>query len=128
MRLRSGGEEGSSSITSVFGVAIFLGFLLLATQVLVHLFATSTVNAVAFDNARRAAAQDGDCAAAIANATSALGSWGTKPEVAVTCVRDGEFARLQISGPSPALGLRIYGQLTGQTTIVRGATVRQEGW
>jgi hypothetical protein len=36
---------------------IFLGFLLLATQVLLHLYATSTVSAAAFDAARRAAAQ-----------------------------------------------------------------------
>lgn len=124
----TGDEEGSSSITSVFGVAIFLGFLLLATQVLVHLYATSTVNAVAFDNARRAAAQGGDCGAAVINATSALGSWGARPEVDITCVQDGEFTRMQISGPSPASGLQWYGQLTGQSMIERGATVRSEGW
>jgi hypothetical protein len=58
-------EEGASSVASVFGVAIFLGFLLMASQVLIHLYATSTIGAIAFDNARRAALSGGDCAEAV---------------------------------------------------------------
>lgn len=125
----TGDEAGSSSITSVFGVAIFLGFLLLAAQVLIHLYVTSTVTAVAFDTARRAATDGGDCAAAELRARSALGGWAADPaEVVITCTQGADLTTVRIAGPSPALGLRIYGQLSGAPTIDRGASVRTEGW
>jgi hypothetical protein len=125
---RTGDEAGASSVASVFGVAIFLGFLLIAAQLLVHLYATSTVTAVAFDNARRAAADGGDCSSAVTRARTSLGSWAADPgEVAITCSRDGAFTTVRIAGPSPALALRIYGQMTGQAAIDRGASVRTEG-
>ena len=123
-----GGEDGSSSVASVFGVAIFLGFLLVASQVLIHLYATSTVSAVAFDNARRAALSGGDCVDAVSNAVTSLGDWGAQPEVVVTCRYGPEFTTVTITGPSPAAALRVYGELAGQETIQRAAAVRTEGW
>lgn len=123
------GEAGSASVSSLFGVAIFLGFLALAAQVLIHLYATSTVTAVAFDNARRAAAEGGDCPAAVVRARSSLGGWAEDPtQVVITCTAGAEMTAVRIVGPSPALGLRIYGELTGQATIDRGASVRTEAF
>lgn len=120
------GECGASSIASVFGVAIFLGFMLLSTQVLVHLYASSTVSAVAFDTARRASGLGGDCGASAANARTRLGAWGAQPGVEVGCVptADGSI-EVTISGPSPARSLRIFGAGVVDR-IERGASFRQE--
>lgn len=122
------GEAGSSPVTSVFGVAIFLGFLLLASQVLLHLYATSTITAVAFDAARRAAADGGSCPVEQTRARVALGAWAADPTtVTVSCnPSDGDFTTVTIRGPSPASGLRLYAQLTGMETIERRASVRTE--
>jgi hypothetical protein len=54
----SQGEDGDSPVTAVFGVAIFLVFLLLSAQVLLHLYASSVVGAAAFDAAALAAGRD----------------------------------------------------------------------
>ena len=119
-------ECGASSIASVFGVAIFLGFMLLSTQVLVHLYASSTVSAVAFDTARRASGLGGDCGTSAANARTRLGTWGAQPGVDIRCdpTADGRIEVI-ISGPSPARGLSIFG--TGLIDrIERGASFRQE--
>jgi hypothetical protein len=119
-------ESGASSIASVFGVAIFLGFMLLSTQVLVHLYASSTVSAVAFDTARRASGLGGDCGASAASARTRLGAWGAQPGVDVRCVptADGRI-EVSISGPSPARGLSIFGS-GFIDRIERGASFRQE--
>lgn len=123
---RCHGECGASSIASVFGVAIFLGFMLLSTQVLVHLYASSTVSAVAFDTARRASGLGGDCDTSAVNARTRLGTWGAQPGVDIRCdaTADGRIEVI-ISGPSPARGLSIFG--TGLIDrIERGASFRHE--
>lgn len=119
-------EGGASSIASVFGVAIFLGFMLLSTQVLVHLYASSTVSAVAFDTARRASGLGGDCGPSAADARTRLGAWGAQPGVEVRCTptADGSI-EVTISGPSPARGLRIFGAGLVDR-IDRGASFRRE--
>jgi endonuclease YncB( thermonuclease family) len=126
MELR--GERGSGHIGAVFGIAVFLAFLLVATQVLVHLAATSNVTAAAFDAARRAAADGGGgCAAAPARARATLGTYGARPDVAVGCVVDGDTLRVTVRGPSPAGGLaRPFVRLTSSETIERSAAVRLE--
>ena len=117
-------ESGGVPISSLLGFAVFLGLLFLATQVLVHLYATSTVTAVAFDTARRAAADGGGCPST-AEVRARLGGWGER--ATVICDRaDGEFTTVTISGPSPAAGLRLYAHLSGLGTIERSATVRTE--
>lgn len=122
------GEQGSSSVAAVFGVAIFLGFLLLATQVLVHLYATSAVTAVAFDEARRASGDAGSCAVAESRARDRLGSWGRRSDVTVACrvVTGGEGTQVSIAGPSPARGLGLFGGLGVTDRIERDATFRTE--
>ena len=120
-------EDGSSAITSVFGVLIFLGFLLLATQVLVHLYATSTVSAVAFDTARRAAAEGASCAAidAPARARRALGGYGQRIDEPI-CSTQGQETVVTISGPTPARLVDAFGSGLGLDRIERTARVRTE--
>jgi hypothetical protein len=120
------GEAGSSSIASVFGVAIFLGFLLLATQVLVHLYATSTVSAVAFDEARRASGGGGSCLGVEQRAKARLGDWGQRPDVQVGCDAFGETTEVSIGGPSPARGFGVFGGGVGLDRIDRAASFRTE--
>lgn len=124
----TGSERGSISVTAVFGVAIFLGFLLLASQVLVHLTATSVVTTAAFDAARRSAADGGGaCATAPERARSILGSYGRRGDVVVTCTVNEQSLRVTVSGPSPARGLaRGFVHLAGAEHIRRSATVRIE--
>lgn len=118
-------EHGSSSLAAVFGIAIFLGFLLLASQVLIHLYATSTVTTVAFDAAGRAARAGGDCGEELARARAALGGWGRRAELHCDPA-DGEHTTVTITGPSPAAGLRLYARSTGMDTLRRSASVRTE--
>lgn len=123
-----GCDEGSSPITAVFGVTIFLGFLLLGVQTMIHLYATSTVTAVAFDEARRASAYPPSCDGVEARVRDRLGSFGARADL-ITCTEPsilaagadaqvagycaGSFDSFQlevrIAGSSPARGLTIMG-------------------
>jgi hypothetical protein len=118
-------EGGSSSLSSVFGVAVFLGFLLLASQVMTHLYATSTVTAVAFDGARRASAAGGDCSSEEVRARSALGAWGRTAWI--RCERsEAGTTTVRIAGPSPARALTFRVGAGTPPQIDRSATVRTE--
>lgn len=120
-----GDESGTSPITAVFGVGIFLGFLLLAVQVLLHLYATSTVSAAAFDAARLVAGEDAaGCGAAEQHALGLLGGYGQ--DVAITCTRGADTVTLTIAGPSPAPMVAGFTTWTGLGDIEREARVRVE--
>ncbi len=93
-------QDGSSPIVATFAVAIFLGFLLLATQTLVHLHALSTASAAAADAARRAAAIGGTCDDARRHVGTLLGTWSETLEI--ECGHDAGAAVVRIAGPSPA--------------------------
>ena len=124
-------STGESGISVVFGVAVFLGFLLFAAQVLLHLYATSTVTAVAFDAARRAAAASADgtsrsgCADEVVRARAALGEWGRSASLG--CEHVDGYVTVTITGPSPAVALRLFERVLEVTTIERRASVRREG-
>jgi hypothetical protein len=122
-----GDEDGSSAITSVFGVLIFLGFLMLATQVLVHLYATSTVSAIAFDTARRAAAEGADCDSidAASYVRQALGDYGQRIDDPL-CTTDGDQTVVTVTGPTPARLADAFGGGLGLDRIERTARVRTE--
>ena len=122
-----GDEDGSSAITSVFGVLIFLGFLMLATQVLVHLYATSTVSAIAFDTARRAAAEGADCGSIDAGSyvRRALGDYGQRIDEPL-CTSDGDQTVVTVTGPTPARLADAFGGGLGLDRIERTARVRTE--
>ncbi len=124
-------ERGSSSVSSVFGIAIFLAFLLLSTQALVHLYATSTVTAVTFDLARQASAADGTCPSP-AEIRARLGRWG-QSAVRADCIRGvGGSTVVTVSGPSPAAAFGRFasalgvGRADGGWVIERSATYRTE--
>jgi hypothetical protein len=116
-----------------FGVAIFLGFLLLSTQVMVHLYATSMVTAVAFDEARRASTEGGRCEGVEPRVLERLGEWGRRPDVTVACAAGappepgsaGVPTTVRIAGPSPARSLRIFGN-RGIARIDRAASFLTE--
>lgn len=111
----------------MFGVLIFLGFLMLATQVLVHLYATSTVSAVAFDTARRAAAEGADCDRidAADRVRRALGSYGRRIDDPV-CTSGEQETVVTITGPTPARVGAALGGGFGLDRIERTARVRTE--
>lgn len=118
-------EEGSGPLSAVFGVAIFLGFLLLATQTLVHLYATSTVTTAAFDAARRAASEaGGGCATVDARVRDLLGSYGDRAVVA--CRESGGQLVVTVQAPSPANLLSGFGRRDGPPAIERSAAVHLE--
>lgn len=108
-------------------MAIFLGFLLLSTQVLVHLYATSTVGAVAFDTARRVAADGASCASIDAHdrVARALGDYGGRIDPPV-CSSDGEQTVVTVAGPTPANLVGAFGGALGLDRIERTARVRTE--
>lgn len=109
----------------MFGVAIFLGFLLFATQALVHLYATSTVTAATFEAARRASAETGGgCAEVPARVRGLLGDYGSRVEVG--CAQRGEQLHVTVRGPSPARLLSGFGDGLGLGAIERTAVVRVE--
>jgi len=121
-------QRGSGPVTSVFGVAMFLGFLLLASQVLVHLYATSTVTAVAFDEARRASVDGGDCAAVEQRVRERLGEWGADPRVEVHCdpgVAGASPTTVRVHSPSPARALAMFSR-SAATEIDRAASFLTE--
>jgi len=124
-------ETGDSPITSIAGVLIFLGFLLLAAQTAIHLYAVSTSTSIAFDEARRVAAAvttgGYDCSRAEAAVRTRLGRWGH--ELAVTCTGDDTAAdqvALRLVGPSPANLVGAFGDATGLATFDRTVRVRTE--
>lgn len=116
-----------------FGVAIFLGFLLLSTQVMVHLYASSMVTAVAFDEARRASTEGGRCEGVEARVRERLGEWGSLPEVTIACGAgsppalgsEGVPTTVRVVGPSPARSLTIFGN-RGIARIDRSASFLTE--
>jgi hypothetical protein len=97
-RLRA--EDGTGPIVATFAVGIFLSFLLLASQTLLHLHALSTASAAAADAARRVAAVGGTCDEGRAHVAALLGRWSD--EVTVVCERGVEAAEVRVAGPSPA--------------------------
>ena len=124
------GEAGSSPVTAVFGVAMFLFFLLFASQVLLHLYATSIVTSAAFTTATRVAAEDVGCGpggtTAEQIARERLGGYGQRAELVVACTIDGEDTVVTIQAPSPARGLSTIGYGLSLDGIERTARVRTE--
>ena len=124
-------QAGDSPVTAVVGTMIFLGFLLLATQTAIHLYAVSTSTSIMFDEARRVAASVTtgayDCPQAEDAVHRRLGGWGDR--VAVTCTGDDGTAEqvvLRVSGPSPANLVSAFGSTTGLSTFDRTVRVTAE--
>lgn len=122
---RPGDEHGHSPVVAVVAVAAFLGFLLLATQTLLHLSALSTASAAAADAARRAAAADGSCASGLAHAHAVLGDWADA--LAVTCTRGADTTEVRVRGPSPARVVAAAAGALRLGEVDRAARVPTEG-
>jgi hypothetical protein len=118
-------EDGASTIGSVFGVLIFLIFLLFSVQVLVHLFGSSTVSAVAFDNARLLAAGELDRDEAAERIRTQLGRYGDEVTVDLTASTPDDVV-VTVSGPSPARLVTMVTELAGLDGIERTVRVRVE--
>jgi hypothetical protein len=129
-------QAGNGPVTVVFGVAVFLVFLLLSSQVIVHLYATSTVTAAAFDAARRVAAEEGGACGpggshAREQASRVLGRYAADAggAIRVDCTVVDDLVQVTVAGPSPARAMaRTLGGLTSLETIERTASVRLEGF
>lgn len=127
-----GDDGGSSPITAVFGFGVFLTFLFGAVQITLHLFASSTVSAAAFDAARAMAAEGASpsCVVAQQRARSVLGDYGDR--VQVTCPltaagADADEVSVRIVGPSPAPFLDGFlGVTLDLGAIERESVVRRE--
>ena len=122
-------DESGSVVTSIAGVVMFLAFLLLAAHTTIHLYGTSTVTAVAFDAARRVAAESTyDCDAAETDVARRLGRYAARAEVRVACEVDGEQVVVSVAGPSPANLLAGFGRVAGIDTLDRTVRVRREAF
>jgi hypothetical protein len=89
-------------IGTVMGVAVFLLFLLFAVQVLLGLYATTVVNAAAFDAAASVAAQDGNGASrAEAAARRHIGALAAR--ATFTWDMEDDAVRLTVVAPRPRL-------------------------
>lgn len=106
------GEDGTSPIAATFAVGMFLSFLLLASQTLLHLHALSTASSAAADAARRVAAVGGSCDEGRALVAALLGAWGQ--QVTVTCTRGEAEVEVRVAGPSPA---RLAGGIAARVGI-----------
>ncbi len=123
-RLRE--ERGAGLISSVAGLTVFLAFLLFAAQVLVHLFATSFVNAAAFDAARIASgAGQVSEAAARAHGMEVLGSFASRVSTFSVSV-GAEQVTVHVEAQSPALLPAAFGRAVGSSSINRTVTLRRE--
>lgn len=123
-RVRVREEDGTSPVVASVAVAMFLSFLLLASQTLLHLYALSTASAAAADAARRVATVDGSCDEGRDHAAVLLGAWAD--EVSVGCVRGPTEVEVRVFGPSPA---RLAGALAarfGAGEVDRAARVPRE--
>lgn len=124
LRLRE--ESGVGLLSSVAGLTAFLAFLLLAAQVLVHLFATSYVNAAAFDAARLASGSANVSeGAARAHGLEVLGSYASRVS-SFSVVVDADRVTVHVEAQSPALLPAAFGRVTGTSSIDRTVTLRRE--
>lgn len=128
------GDVGASTIGTVAGVAVFLTLLLFAVQVLVGLYATSTVVAASQDAARRVAStrvdhgDPGARASAVRNAENQLRSLlgETGRDARIDWSFEDRSVRLHIVAEAPAILPSAIRDSTGLRTIDRTITVRIE--
>lgn len=123
---RLGGERGVGPISSLFGLLIFLGFLLLSVQVLTHLYATSALSAAAYDAARLVAGYDGvSTDAAEQHARRLLGDYGEEVRFEWSPSTDDQVV-LRVRAPTPAPLIHGLAATVGRETIERTVHVRVE--
>lgn len=131
-------ERGTGLVGSVLGLLLFFGFLLLAIQVAVSLYATTMATSAAFDAGQVYSVSSADhssvagtpaWATAEAHARDQLGAWGQQVTFEPSIVGPaGDELRVavRVSGEVPALLPSFVGALTNTRTVDRTVEVRLE--
>jgi hypothetical protein len=127
-------DRGTALVGTLVGVLVFIVFLFAATQLLLALYATSTVTAVATDAARSVASRRVDhtdprvVAAAEREATAAarrsLGAFGRQVRFDWTLDRD--TIRLRVRAENRRLSIPGFAALDGFTHVDRTVVLRLE--
>lgn len=128
------GERGSGLLGSAIGIAVVIGLLGFAVNVTLGLWARSTVDAVAYDAARRLATADvashagssATEAAIIADARGMLGDYGSKVEMDFLHQDNPELVVLRLRAPGVSLLPRLIGGGPVVGAIEREIVVRRE--
>lgn len=129
-RARTGDDRGSGVLSTTFGIAVFLGFLLFSVQLLLNLYATSTVTAITYD-AARAAARHGrpptasEVATAEANARAQLGPAASSARFEWD-LSDPEHLALRVTLATPRLLPLGLDRAVGLDVVERSVEVRIE--
>lgn len=123
---RLAAETGSGPVSAIFGVAVFLGFLLFSVQVMLHLWASSAVTTAAFDAARLVAGERPFTPAeAEDHLRGLLGAYGERLDEPQWEVATASIV-LRVSAPTPAPLIASVGRLAGLDRIERTIHVRRE--
>ncbi len=110
----------------MFGLAIFLGFLLLSVQILVHLYATSAVTAAAYDAARMVAGHETTAIEeAEEHAQGLLGDYGSEAVFDWSGTTEAQVV-LRVTAPTPARMIEGLAGAIGLDGIERTVHVRVE--
>jgi hypothetical protein len=133
-RCRTRADRGTALFSTAIGVLVFLLFLLFAVQLLVSLYATSTVTAVTNDAVQRAASgAQPDLGAIEAEARSSLGAVGRAAEFTWSRTDDDgdgfpDTISLEVVAHPPRFLPRSVGDAVGLTEIDHIAVARLEGF
>ncbi len=120
-RLR--GDRGTGLFGSVFGLLIFLVFMLLAVQVLWSLYATSMVTGAAYD-AGRTAARTGSASAGEARFQNTVG--GYDAEVSIDVPAGVGTVTVSLTGENPTMVPDRFARVLPFGTIDRTIEIRNE--
>lgn len=127
-------QRGAGLLSSSFGLLFFLGFLTLATQVTVALFATSAAGAIAAETARSAAAAIGTAGATcdVAMTDSArrsiqqLSGQSGRMRFDAQCL--GPDLQIQVAIDKPTLLKAVGSHEITRTAVVRTERLIETGW
>lgn len=117
-------ENGTGVVGTMFGALVFLSFVALAAHTMLGLYATSVVKTIAWDQARRVAADHGQLSAADMDLQERLSgmsllnrSWD---------LDDPAIVRLTIAVERPSVLPASLARATSITTIEQTVVVRKE--
>ena len=126
-------ERGSGTLSTVFGVMVFLTLMMFASHLLLNLWLMSAVDGVAHDAATDVATSGADDAAlaqvqqqAITEARTALGAYGTRVRFEFEPDATGRAVTLHVVAPELSLLPSLAGDLVGESGLDRRITVVRE--
>ncbi len=124
MSARLAGERGSGILSVTLGVGVVLTLLLVAAHLLTHLYATSVVEAAAYDAAVEAAGAAGDVGAAEARARETMGPFAASAAFHWSAGEEAVTLRVEVA--RPGLVPARFASSLGLTSIEREFRVRTE--